>query len=120
MGAGGSKGREDTAHAGKTACVECTDCERDLLQKDHPIDKPIINGGGDVKSVECLDCDKSTQRDLPSESSSSEGMPCDVYYQKVTECMKRNDGQIAPCTREWGAFKICHEEERNQQGSLAR
>jgi hypothetical protein len=60
----------------------------------------------------CLDCDKSTQKDLPLESTSSNGQPCEELYSKVTACMDKHHGQIAPCTHEWKAFQECHERNR--------
>jgi len=62
----------------------------------------------------CLDCDKSTQKDLPSESStsSSSGMPCEHIYESVTICMNRHAGQISQCKSEWEAFKLCHEDNK--------
>lgn len=65
--------------------------------------------------VECIDCNKKTQKDLPQEeSTSSEGMPCASSYAAVTACMNKNNGQVAPCTKEWNEFKKCHEKNRHQ------
>mmetsp|Transcript_33107 Transcript_33107/g.55497 ORF Transcript_33107/g.55497 Transcript_33107/m.55497 type:complete len:89 (-) Transcript_33107:82-348(-) len=58
----------------------------------------------------CLDCDKSQQKPLPnSDRVSSSGQPCADFYEEVTKCMKKHDGQISPCSREWEAFQQCHE-----------
>ena len=58
----------------------------------------------------CIDCDKKTQKDLPSDdATSSEGAPCQAAYKDVTDCMSQNNGQIGPCTKEWTAFKKCHD-----------
>lgn len=58
----------------------------------------------------CIDCDKKTQKDLPSDdATSSEGAPCQAAYKDVTDCMMENNGQISLCTKEWTAFKKCHE-----------
>ena len=46
------------------------------------------------KEVICIDCDKSTQKDLPvSDGLSSEGMPCEEIYKKVEQCMDKHQGQ---------------------------
>mmetsp|Transcript_764 Transcript_764/g.1381 ORF Transcript_764/g.1381 Transcript_764/m.1381 type:complete len:80 (-) Transcript_764:321-560(-) len=60
--------------------------------------------------VVCIDCDKKTQKDLPSNksSSASEGMPCEEVYAKVVACMDKHQGQVSPCTKEWDEFKKCH------------
>eukprot|EP01082_Thalassiosira_pseudonana_P010940 g9951.t1 g9951 contig4:935170-935577(-) len=63
------------------------------------------------KDVVCVDCDKKTQKDLPSDkqlSSACDGMPCELLYKAVVDCMDENNGQIAPCVTEWDAFKECH------------
>jgi hypothetical protein len=63
----------------------------------------------DNKKPVCVDCDKRTQKDLPTnDTTSSQGGPCDIMYANVTTCMKRENGQIAPCVKEWDAFKKCH------------
>ena len=57
----------------------------------------------------CVDCDKSTQKDLPDENNAaSKGNPCEKSYSKVTACMDINRGQISSCAREWDEFKECH------------
>ena len=61
----------------------------------------------------CIDCDKKTQKDLPSDdATSSEGAPCQAAYKAVTDCMTKNNGQIGPCVLEWTAFKECHEKQK--------
>ena len=72
----------------------------------------IFFGKKAVKKPEkvCVDCDKKTQKDLPSSSISSEGMACERTYKHVTECMAKHNGQISPCQNEWDAFKTCHAE----------
>ena len=61
----------------------------------------------------CVDCDKKTQKELPSDdATSTEGAPCQAAYKDVTDCMSKNNGQIGPCTKEWTAFKECHEKEK--------
>mmetsp|Transcript_34612 Transcript_34612/g.101720 ORF Transcript_34612/g.101720 Transcript_34612/m.101720 type:complete len:85 (-) Transcript_34612:1302-1556(-) len=61
----------------------------------------------------CVDCDKKTQKELPSDdATSTEGAPCQTAYKNVTDCMAKNNGQIGPCTKEWVAFKECHEKEK--------
>lgn len=57
--------------------------------------------------IVCENCDKKTQKELPS--ASSYGMPCQEAYAAVTKCMKENNGQISPCVKEWDEFKACHE-----------
>jgi len=65
----------------------------------------------------CLDCDKKTQKELPEgESTSSTGAPCQELYKAVTACVSRYSGQIGPCTKEWAAFKECHQKEK--QGTI--
>jgi len=60
----------------------------------------------------CIDCDKKNQKDLPSVSTSGEGMPCELTYTFVTKCMNKFDGQISPCAEEWDAFRQCHKDEK--------
>ena len=69
---------------------------------DGPIREKIVQ-------IECKDCDRSTQKELPLESPSSKGMPCEDAYAAVTKCMSENNGQIAPCSRQWDEFKACHQ-----------
>lgn len=64
------------------------------------------------EKVVCEDCEKSTQKDLPQESTSSQGMPCEKTYLAVSECMANYKGQISSCVKEWDAFKECHEKKR--------
>uniref|UniRef100_A0A7S4K730 CHCH domain-containing protein n=1 Tax=Odontella aurita TaxID=265563 RepID=A0A7S4K730_9STRA len=109
MGSGGSKETEGAVDADEPA-AECVECERSYSQESRVGE---TSGEGDEK-VECIDCDKSTQKDLPAVSSSSDGMPCDEIYLRVTECMNRNNGQIAPCAKDWDEFKVCHEKERGR------
>ena len=76
-------------------------------------------GGGASKSMDdkpvCLDCDKSQQTNLPSQDPvSSNGGPCFRMYQQVAECMKKHEGQIAPCSKEWEAFQKCHLEQQTR------
>jgi len=57
----------------------------------------------------CEKCDKKNQKDLPaSDAASSEGMPCEQLYVRVSECMNQNGGQITSCRKEWDVFKKCH------------
>lgn len=58
------------------------------------------------ETIACEECDKKTQKDLPS---SEQKMPCQEAYAAVTKCMKKNNGQISPCVKEWDEFKACHE-----------
>ena len=59
--------------------------------------------------VVCIDCDKRTQKDLPSnDTTSSSGMKCEQIYEKVASCMTQNDGQVSACVTEWDKFKRCH------------
>jgi hypothetical protein len=68
--------------------------------------------GGKEKPV-CLDCEKSQQKDLPSNDNlSSSGQPCEDVYQHVSDCMKQHNGKVAPCSKEWDAFQKCHAENR--------
>ena len=61
----------------------------------------------------CLDCDKSKQSNLPStDDISSSGQPCEEIYERVSDCMKHHNGQIAKCTKEWEIFKTCHSEQK--------
>lgn len=56
----------------------------------------------------CIDCDKKTQKDLPSDNSSSASKECQDEYAKVTACMSEYKGQIGPCAEVWDSFKECH------------
>ena len=56
----------------------------------------------------CIDCDKKTQKDLPSDNSSSASKECQDEYAKVTACMSEYKGQIGPCAEVWHSFKECH------------
>lgn len=68
-------------------------------------------------TVVCIDCDRKTQKDLPSSDGlSSEGMPCDNIYANVVACMDEHKGQIAPCTKQWDEFKACHSKYLREKG----
>eukprot|EP00550_Attheya_septentrionalis_P006734 CAMPEP_0198292900 /NCGR_PEP_ID=MMETSP1449-20131203/14615_1 /TAXON_ID=420275 /ORGANISM="Attheya septentrionalis, Strain CCMP2084" /LENGTH=74 /DNA_ID=CAMNT_0043992251 /DNA_START=181 /DNA_END=405 /DNA_ORIENTATION=+ len=74
----------------------------------------MAEGGNDI----CLDCDRKTQKELPSENTvASDGMDCASSYKAVTECMSKHNGQVAPCIREWTAFKKCHNDDKSNQTS---
>ena len=58
----------------------------------------------------CVECNIKNQKELPLEdTTSSEGMPCEVFYNKVDTCMKNNGGQVSSCTKEWKEFQDCHQ-----------
>ena len=57
----------------------------------------------------CVNCDKSTQKDLPEDSIASNGSVCSDAYQMVSVCMKENKGQISACAKEWDVFRQCHD-----------
>lgn len=63
----------------------------------------------------CIDCDKKTQKDLPSDNTSSAATDCIDEYAKVTVCMSKYKGQIGPCTEEWDSFKECHANNSKQR-----
>lgn len=71
-----------------------------------PITECSIMSQGQDKIV-CENCDKKTQKELPA--SSSDQMSCHEAYAAVSKCMKKNNGQISPCVKEWDEFKTCHE-----------
>ena len=57
----------------------------------------------------CVECNIKNQKELPSEdTTSSEGMPCEIIYNKVDTCMKENGGQVSLCREEWKEFQNCH------------
>ena len=63
--------------------------------------------------VVCIDCDKKNQKDLPSNDNlSSEGMPCEVEYSLVSQCMNENHGQVSSCVDQWNNFKQCHSQQK--------
>lgn len=71
------------------------------------------------EKVVCLECDKKTQKDLPSDDKlSSAGMPCEIEYSMVTKCMRENAGQISSCSRQWDGFKLCHEQQKSLRKDL--
>jgi hypothetical protein len=63
----------------------------------------------------CIDCDKKTQKDLPSDNSSSASNDCKDEYAKVTACMSEYNGQIGPCAEVWDSFKECHDKNVKQR-----
>jgi hypothetical protein len=70
-------------------------------QKTNSIDNPKI----------CLNCAKESQSDFPTQDSRSSAH-CAEQYASVESCMKHNKGQIAPCTKEWKEFQLCHEKQK--------
>jgi hypothetical protein len=75
--------------------------------------KPAGGAGGATTKPVCEDCDKKHQKDLPTDdATSSRGGPCDAVYKNVTDCMNQHHGQVAPCVKEWDAFRICHIENK--------
>ena len=75
------------------------------------IDSPIMNK--EEEEPICIECDKKNQKDLPtSDSSSSDGMPCQQIYMDVNKCMNENDGLISACREPWDAFKQCHSQQK--------
>ena len=69
------------------------------------------SSNNDNDEIICIECDKKTQKDLPSNDSvSSKGMACEVEYSVVSNCMRENSGQISSCKAQWDDFKLCHEQ----------
>lgn len=67
------------------------------------------------EKVVCVDCDKATQqKDLPSQSTASEGHPCAPVYTTVSKCMTQNNDQVSKCITEWANFQDCHEANRRK------
>ena len=66
------------------------------------------------QKVVCEACDKTTQKELPQVSTSSQGMPCEKAYLAVSECMANHKGQISSCVKEWDAFRECHENKKHR------
>ena len=62
----------------------------------------------------CVNCDKSTQKELPNDSIASDGMICSEAYHKVSACMDQNKGQIAACAKEWDVFRKCHDNNKSR------
>jgi hypothetical protein len=66
------------------------------------------------EEVICIDCDKKTQKDLPTaDSLSSKGKACENEYTIVAACMTENEGQVSSCTKQWDSFKLCHEQQKH-------
>lgn len=59
--------------------------------------------------VVCVDCDKKTQKDLPSDNSSAASTDCKEVYAQVVACMDKQYKRVAQCKDEWREFKLCHE-----------
>lgn len=60
----------------------------------------------------CVNCNKSTQKELPDDSIASEGKNCGEAYQAVSTCMTENKGQVSACAQLWDAFRACHEDNK--------
>ena len=72
-----------------------------------------VSATKEQSEIVCVECDKKTQKDLPSNDAvSSEGMPCEKEYAIVSSCMKKNSGQVSSCSIHWDEFKLCHEGNR--------
>eukprot|EP00527_Entomoneis_sp_CCMP2396_P003810 CAMPEP_0198143976 /NCGR_PEP_ID=MMETSP1443-20131203/12311_1 /TAXON_ID=186043 /ORGANISM="Entomoneis sp., Strain CCMP2396" /LENGTH=90 /DNA_ID=CAMNT_0043807291 /DNA_START=105 /DNA_END=378 /DNA_ORIENTATION=+ len=65
------------------------------------------DGSSDDNKVVCVNCAKTTQKDVPTNSTVTEN--CSDVYTIVDQCMKSNKGQISKCVVEWQSFKACHE-----------
>ena len=78
-------------------------------QPEQPQRQPQPQSAEEVAPI-CVDCDKKTQKDLPSDNSSpaSEGKPCAKLYANVMNCMELQKGQISSCRPEWAEFRQCH------------
>jgi len=63
----------------------------------------------DEEVVVCVDCDKKTQKDLPSDNSSAASTDCKEQYARVVTCMDKQYKRVAQCKDEWREFKLCHE-----------
>ena len=61
----------------------------------------------DEKPV-CVDCDKSTQKEVPSSDNSTTTGTCATDYATVAACMKTHHDQVSSCVKEWKEFKECH------------
>jgi hypothetical protein len=69
------------------------------------------------KEVVCVDCQKETQKDLPSKSvnndkggsSNPASSVCADLYENVAKCMNQNQGQVSACRDEWKSFQSCHD-----------
>lgn len=62
----------------------------------------------------CVDCAKSTQKQVEEASLSPATGVCADVYEQVTICMKEHQGQIVPCAAQWQAFRQCHDEKNPQ------
>jgi len=83
-----------------------------------PNNSPAANksNNNDDNKVICIDCDKKNQKDLPkNDPLSQKDQPCATFYETVSECMTKYEGQISSCTDEWDAFRKCHRQEQQQQ-----
>jgi hypothetical protein len=67
------------------------------------------------KAIICEDCEKITQKEVPSNSSSSDGGACEQDYMSVAACMKAFHGQVSPCQELWSAFKKCHDRRKESK-----
>ena len=59
--------------------------------------------------IVCIDCDKKTQKDLPSDNSRAASTDCKEVYAQVVACMDKQYKRVAQCKDEWREFKLCHE-----------
>lgn len=72
-----------------------------------------VSATKEESEVVCIECDKKTQKALPSNDAlSSEGMPCEKEYALVSSCMKEKSGQVSSCSSHWDKFRLCHEQNR--------
>lgn len=83
--------------------------------------KESVAAAKEENEVICIECDKKTQKDLPSNDVlSSEGMPCEKEYALVSSCMKEKAGQVSSCSSHWDKFKLCHEQNRKAWGKCRK
>uniref|UniRef100_A0AAV1TNS6 CHCH domain-containing protein n=1 Tax=Peronospora matthiolae TaxID=2874970 RepID=A0AAV1TNS6_9STRA len=58
---------------------------------------------------ECLTCKPGNDT---HHQSAVEKTGCEDSYMRVDACMKRHNGRVSACTKEWEKFRQCHEQNK--------
>jgi hypothetical protein len=69
----------------------------------------MLGEEGIKANVVCENCQKSVSP-IPEKSLASNGQRCEVSFAAVNDCMKEYGGQISSCTKQWEAFRQCHDD----------
>ncbi|DAZ93064.1 TPA: hypothetical protein N0F65_009738 [Lagenidium giganteum] len=65
-----------------------------------------------MPNKECLTCKPG---DATYHESAVTNTGCESAYQLVDDCMKKHNGRVSACTKEWDAFRKCHEQSRTKR-----